>query len=89
MIIGNLHVCRVAILLDKANPTLIVYANAVRPGSVASQFFQPICGSYSQIDDAPRIIDHAQLSQSNLLNIGRKFPRPFPNVYFICFVVFK
>jgi hypothetical protein len=89
MVIGNFNVSRVAILPDKANAPLIVYANAVLPGSVATQFFQPVCRRYPQIANTPRIIDHAQLSQGNLLDIGRQFPRPFSNIYFVCLVVFK
>ncbi len=89
MIIGDFYVSRVAILPGKANAPLIVYPNAVLPRPVAAQFFQPVCRRYTQVDEIFRIIDHAQLSQGNLLDIGRQFPRPLPAIYLFCLSVFK
>jgi hypothetical protein len=84
MIIGDFYIDRVAAFPDKTNSPLVVYANAVAPICCRKVFLTCL-----PVEPAGReaLIDHAQFSQSDLLNIGRQFPRSFTNVYFLCLTV--
>ncbi len=74
MIISDLNVYRVAFFPRKANAPLVIYADAIVPRPITGQFFQPVRRGDAKIINALCIINHTQLSQGNLLNIGRQFP---------------
>ncbi len=71
MIISDLYVYGVAIFPGEANAPLVIYANTVLPCPITGEFFQPVRRWDAKIINILRIVYHAQLSQCNLLDIGR------------------
>jgi hypothetical protein len=71
----------------KADPPLIVDANTVLAGTVATQPFQAIGRRHAQILQRLRPAKHTQLAQGNLLNVGWQPARPLPVEDLLCFCV--
>jgi hypothetical protein len=59
---------------DKANPPLLVDADAVLPGPIPPEDFQMIAGRIPQVIHCVGGIQLAQLPQGAFLNISRQFP---------------
>jgi len=89
MIICDFNVYRVSVFPCKANAPLVIYTDAVLTCSVAEKLFQPVRRGDAKIMEALRIIYHSQLSQRNLLDIGRQLPRMLTEIYFLCFCIAK
>ena len=69
MIVDNLHIPRAFSRPAKTYAELIVYANAVLPGAVACQGFQPVARWYTEIIEPRRLIEDRQLPHSDSLYI--------------------
>lgn len=54
---------------DEAKPELIVDADAVLPGPIATQGFQTIPGRDPQVIQRCRDLEHVQLAQGDLLDL--------------------
>jgi hypothetical protein len=85
MIIHDLNIARVPILPAKANPPLIVDADAVLTGATSLERFQPVGGWNTQIDEATGVVEHTELAAGCVLNVGRKsagqLPLPNPGCF--------
>jgi len=76
MIIHDFDVQGIPIVPLEANPPLVVDANTMLSAPIAAQSFQAIGRRHAQILQCLRTIQHPQLAQRNLLNIGRQPARP-------------
>jgi len=74
MVIGDLHIVRMALAPHEANAELIVDANAVLSLSVSLQSFQAISRQDGQVRQTPRTVYHEQLSQSCSAQTEGRFP---------------
>jgi len=70
MIVHNFHGESIFTLPAEANPILVIDADAVLSRPIASQRLQTIARRRPQIVQAPRLIQHQQLSSGNALNAG-------------------
>ena len=78
-----------AIAPFEANAPLVVDPNAVLTGAVSAQSFQSIGRRHAQILQGLRPVEHSQLAQGNLLNVGRQPARPLPLKDLLCFCVLE
>jgi hypothetical protein len=74
VIVRNLNIEGISTLPPKADSPLIIDANAELPRPISSQFLQTIGRRHSQVIERYRAVQHAQLSQSNLLDHGGQLP---------------
>jgi hypothetical protein len=72
MIVDNLDIEGFAIPPDKANPPLIIDADAVLALPVPRQSFQPVATQPAQIVKTLRCVDHKQLRPSPVLYLRRQ-----------------
>ncbi len=73
MIIHNFNICRIPVVPDKADPELIVNANAVLPLPVPVQCFEPIPRDRGEIAQFACLIDLNQLAPRDSFD-GLKSP---------------
>jgi hypothetical protein len=78
VIIHNLDLRRVAIVPRKANPPLVVDADAMPALAFPGQRFQPVARRHSQIIQTPRPVQVFQFAPRRVLNVRRQSPRTFP-----------
>jgi hypothetical protein len=72
MIIHNFNFVRVFTVPTEARSPLVVDADAVLSGAVASQRFQMIAGRQGQVTQFARAIKLRELSQGHALNLWRQ-----------------
>jgi len=75
MIIHQLYFKGMTIFPLKADPPLIVHADAPLPCSLSAELFQPICWRDPQINNRDSPMEHSQFAKRHLLNIRRKLSR--------------
>ncbi len=73
MVIRDLYILSVASIPFEANAPLIIDANAILTGPIASQLLQAISRRHSQVLQGHGAIEHSQFAQRDLLNIGGQF----------------
>lgn len=76
MIIHDFDVQGIPRVPLEANTPLVVDANTVLSAPIAAQSFQAICWRHAQILQCLRPIQHTQLAQRDLLNVGGQSARP-------------
>jgi hypothetical protein len=76
MVIDNRHFVFRAIFPSENNPPLLVDSNAPEPGQLPLQLFKPIAWGNLKVLNDSRLIDHAQLAPSPLLDIPRQASDP-------------
>jgi len=81
MIVRDFYIADVVIAPNKANPVLIVNANAVLSLSVAAQFLESVTGRTLQITQFYCDIDHSQFSFGHIPR-GRASGPPGPPYFF-------
>ena len=83
MVIHHLYIGDAGVAPSKANPPLIVDANAVLAFHLALQRFQPVGGRNAQVVEPSCVIDHAKLSPCDRLDRNRQAARHFaiPNTF--------
>lgn len=89
MIIYYLNSISVMLLPLETYAPLIVDADTPLTCPVAGEFFQPVGGWNSQISNGAGIVDHTQLSQSDLLNVMRQLPGRLALINLLSEVIFK
>src|SRR3990172_5602435 len=70
VIVHDLHLLRPGVGPDEAQPPLVVDADAVLPGAIALQRFEPICRRCAQIPQLRGVIEHLELASSHTLDIA-------------------
>ena len=70
MIIDNVDLPSVSITPNETNAPLVVDANAMLPGAVASKNFEPVAGRDPQVIKAASRVDCHQLGPSPLLDLS-------------------
>jgi hypothetical protein len=68
VVVHDLDVFGVGTRPAKADPKLIVHANAPLAGAITLQLLQPVRGRRAQILDAPRELDLLELAQRRALD---------------------
>jgi hypothetical protein len=68
VIIANLDVERVTVSPDEADPPLFVDPDAVLPGSITPQGFEPVSRRHPQRIKVRRCVQYDQLSSSRLFD---------------------
>jgi hypothetical protein len=76
MVVDDFDIGCVPFLPSETDAPLIVDSNAPRPASIPSELLEPIRWRNPQIRESGRGIEHAQLPQCNLLQVGREPTRP-------------
>jgi len=74
MVIGDLHIMRMALPPNEADAELIVDPNAVLSQPISFQSFQAISRQNGQIRQASGAVEHEQLPQRPATQIRRRFP---------------
>jgi hypothetical protein len=75
VIIYNLYFVSVLALPTKTNAPSVIDSDAMLPGTITDELFQPVPGCGLQIIQGFSRIEEQQLPQSPSLNIGRQAPR--------------
>jgi len=86
MIVRYFDFKHVAVMPFKADPPLVVDANAVLARTVTAGYLKMIGGRRAQIFQCDRTIEHAQLPESHLLNVVRQLTRESAPKYLLCFL---
>jgi hypothetical protein len=81
MVVHDLHIAWACLAPYEANAPLIVYPNAVLSRSIALQGLQPIAWRNAKVGQNTSLVEHAQLSQGDGLNVRGKPPAPPPRPY--------
>jgi hypothetical protein len=68
MVINDLRIKRVAVLPSKTDTPLIVDSNAPLARPIAGELLQPVCWWNTKVFQGVGSIQHAKLSQRNLLD---------------------
>ena len=89
MVVDNLNVHGIAINPLETDSPLIIDANAILSRPVAPKLLQMIGRRHAKVVQPDGIIDHPQLAQRSLLDVGRQFPRALTRVYLFGFGVFE
>lgn len=87
MIVGDFDVVGVALVPTKANSPLVVDADAVLTGTVATEQFEVIPGGNSQVAQGFRGIQQDQFSQRGALKLSIKLFDPLPPEETLCVLV--
>jgi hypothetical protein len=74
VVVNDFNVTGIAADPAKANPPLIVYANAVLPCAITMQLLQTIAGRQTQFVQPQRRINVAELSEHHASELRRKGP---------------
>jgi hypothetical protein len=77
MVIYDLDIERVLSLPAKADPPLLVNADAMLPGAISLQSFQVIARGRAQVVQATGFIQQQELASSHALNPGWESSRGF------------
>ena len=72
MIIYNSNFCRITLLPFKNNPPLIIYPDAIEITLLSRQFLKSVWRRNSQVSQILRVVEHPELSSSDLLNVRRQ-----------------
>jgi len=72
VIVRNFDAERIRAFPSKANPPLIVDSDAVLPGPIAFQGFQPISWRGAEVFQAPRLVEQQKLSARHPLDLLRQ-----------------
>lgn len=89
MAICDFNVKRVTALPFETDAPLIVNSDAVLSFAIAAKFFKSVCRWNTQVLQIDCIVDHAQFSQSNLLDFWRQFARTLATIDLLCFGIFE
>ena len=89
MIIHNFDVADIITFPLETNPPLIIDPDAVLPGPIPAEFFQPVGRRDPQVVDDISIIEHTQLAQGYLLDVGRQLFRALAVKDLLRFLVFE
>lgn len=89
MIIRDLYIKGIPFSPFKADPPLIIDADAVLPRPISGKLFQPVRRRDSQIVERYGVIQHSQLAQSNLLNVRWQSARKTPTKDPFCFNILE
>jgi hypothetical protein len=89
MIIDYLYVAGFSRSPDKADPPLVIDANAVLAGTVAGEWFQAIPRRGSQVTQIIRIVEIEQLPPRRPLDGGRQLARHLAVEDFGCLFICK
>ena len=73
----------------KTDTPLVVDADAVLSFTIIFQGFEPIGRRYFQVNKCLRLVQHEQLSQSELLNLARQLSGHVPLPDFFSFLGYK
>lgn len=76
VVVGYLHLVGFSFAPDKADPPLVVDADAVLPPSISRQGLQPVPWGRSQVVEATGVVQDHQLHLRPALNVGRKSADP-------------
>jgi len=68
MIVHDLNVQSISLVPPEAHAPLIVDSNAVLPGAMAGELFQPVPGRCPQIFKGRRSVQDEQLPEASTLN---------------------
>jgi len=69
VVVHDLDIFSTAVFPQKADSELIVHANAVLSGAIASQDLQPVARRHAKIVESCRAVQDAQLASCNGLNV--------------------
>jgi hypothetical protein len=75
VVIDNFDFIRVTLTPGETYSPLIVDPNAPLPGPIPSKFLEPVRRRNGKVFESRRSIEHAQLSESDALQIRRQPPR--------------
>lgn len=78
MIVYDFNVVRVSVMPAKADPPLIVDANAVLALSVLGKLLQPIARRHSEVCQSNGPVQHPQFSEGRSHQTWRDLPGEFP-----------
>ena len=78
MIVGALHLERVAVLPDEAEPPLVVDADAELSRAISVQGLQAVTWRDPQILEAPRLVQLPELAPRGPLQVVRQAPNKQP-----------
>ena len=78
MIIHDLNVLCHGNCPTKTNPELIVYTDAVLPGTITFQGFKPVAGRYPQVAQLTGDLQLPQLAPRHGRDVGKAFNRLAP-----------
>lgn len=89
MIIRDLDIMSIVVEPLKANAPLVIDANTVLTGSVSRQFLPTIRRRNAQVIERSGVVQHAELSQSDLLNTARQLTRMLAGEDLLSLFVFE
>ncbi len=89
MVICYFNVERVTATPFETDSPLVINSDAMLSCTITAKFFKSIRRWNSQVVEVNGVVDHTQLSQSCLLNIGWKLPRTLALINLFCFSILE
>jgi hypothetical protein len=78
MVVDDSDIFGTSVFPGETYPPLIIDADAELAGSIALQSFKPIARRNSNIRQSLALVEHAQLSERDILHIRRQLSAPHP-----------